>query len=146
MKKKKWGIRNQLYNLFMDLKSGILSVKDLKNKTVFICSSIMIWLLYWISCYLCFFALDSTASLGILPALSTLVFSSIGMIAPVQGGIGAFHWMVSEGLEIYNIPKSEGLAYALLIHSSQTILILFTGAISLIILMLKPKSIKNEQT
>jgi hypothetical protein len=68
------------------------------------------------------------------------------MIAPVQGGIGAFHWMVSEGLEIYNIPKSEGLAYALLIHSSQTILILFTGAISLIILMLKPKSIKNEQT
>ena len=146
MKKKKWGIRNQLYNLFMDLKSGILSVKDLKNKTVFISSSIMIWLLYWISCYLCFFALDSTANLGILPALSTLVFSSIGMIAPVQGGIGAFHWMVSEGLEIYNIPKSEGLAYALLIHSSQTILILFTGAISLIILMLKPKSIKNEQT
>lgn len=146
MKKKKWGIRSLLYNLFMDMKSGILSVKDLKNKTGFIASSIGIWLLYWISCYLCFFALNSTSRLGIMPALSTLVFSSIGMVAPVQGGIGAFHWMVSEGLEIYNIPKSEGLAYALLIHSSQTILILFTGAISLIILMLKPKSIANEQT
>jgi hypothetical protein len=146
MKKKKWGIRNLLYNLFMDLKSGILSVKDLKNKMGFIAGSIGIWLLYWISCYLCFFALNSTSGLGILPALSTLVFSSIGMIAPVQGGIGAFHWMVSEGLEIYNIPKSEGLAYALLIHSSQTVLILFTGAASLIILMLKPKSIENEQT
>lgn len=137
MKKKKLGIRNRLYNFFLDVKSGILSVKDLDNKGGFIISSILIWVLYGLSTYLCFFALEATSGLGALASLSVLVFSSLGMIVPVQGGIGAFHYMVSEGLLVYDIPKSEGLAYALLIHSSQTLLVLFTGAISIILLMLK---------
>lgn len=145
MKKKKWGIRNRIYNLFMDMKSGILAVKDMQNKAGFIVSSVLIWVLYGLSTYLCFFALDATSGLGMLAALSALVFSSLGMIVPVQGGIGAFHYMVSEGLLVYDIPKSEGLVYALLIHSSQTLLVLFTGAISLILLMFKPsKSSQNE--
>ncbi len=146
LKKKKWGIRIRIYNLFIDMKSGILSVKDLDNKTGFIISSVLIWSLYGLSTYLCFFALEATSGLGLLASLSALVFSSLAMVAPVQGGIGAFHYMVSEGLLLYDIPKSEGLAYALLIHSSQTLLVVFAGAISVILLMLKPsKPSQNEQ-
>ncbi|SKB70483.1 lysylphosphatidylglycerol synthase transmembrane domain-containing protein [Daejeonella lutea] len=137
MKKKKLGIRNRIYNFFMDVKSGILSVKDLENKGSFVLSSVLIWFLYGFSTYLCFFALDTTSGLGVLASLSVLVFSSLGMIVPVQGGIGAFHYMVSEGLLVYDIPKAEGLAYALLIHSSQTLLVLVIGAISVILLMIK---------
>ncbi len=137
MKKKKLGIRNRVYSFFLDVKSGVLSVKDLDNKGGFVFSSVLIWFLYGLSTYLCFFALEATSGLGGIASLSVLVFSSLGMIVPVQGGIGAFHYMVSEGLVVYDIPKSEGLAYALLIHSSQTLLVLFTGAISVILLMLK---------
>jgi uncharacterized protein (TIRG00374 family) len=146
IRKKEWGISQKIHALLKDIRSGILSIKKLDNKSGFIITSVLIWVCYGFSTYLCFFALDSTSGLGAMAALSALVFSSLGMIAPVQGGIGAFHWMVSEGLTIYAIPKSEGLAYALLIHSSQTLLILFAGAISLIMLMVKsPKSTKNEQ-
>jgi hypothetical protein len=68
------------------------------------------------------------------------------MIVPVQGGIGAFHWMVSEGLIMYDIEKSDGLAYAILIHSSQTLFILFSGAISLILVLIRTsKKTSNEQ-
>ena len=69
------------------------------------------------------------------------------MIAPVQGGIGAFHWMVSEGLTIYGISKIDGLSYALLVHTTQTLIILIIGSISLI-LFLKQSTGKrsNEQT
>lgn len=147
MKKRKWGIKVKIFNLFRDMKSGILSVKDLDNKAGFVISSVLIWVLYGLSTYFCFFALEATSGLGPLAALSALVFSSLGMIVPVQGGIGAFHYMVSEGLLVYDIPKTDGLAYALLIHSSQTLLVLFTGAISLIMLMLKSsKKNQNEQT
>lgn len=144
LKKKHWGISSRIYKLFMDMRSGILSVKDLENKTGFVISTSLIWFLYWLSSYLCFFALSSTSGLGPMAGLSTLVFSSLAMIAPVQGGIGAFHWMVSEGLTIYGIHKSEGLAYALLIHSSQTIIILFTGALSLILLLMRSKKINHD--
>lgn len=146
MKKKKWGIKNHIYRLYVEMKSGILSIKDLNNKSAFIFCSVVIWALYGLSTYLCFFALNATSDLGLLASLSVLVFSSLGMIVPVQGGIGAFHYMVSEGLVVYDIPKSEGLAYALLLHSSQTLLVLFAGAISVVLLMINPsKSPPNEQ-
>lgn len=146
IKKKNWGLSTRIYNLFNDMKSGILSVKGMENKSAFVLSSVLIWVFYGLSTYLCFFALSATSGLGIMEALSALVFGSLGMVAPVQGGIGAFHWMVSEGLTIYGIEKSDGLAYALLIHSSQTLIILFTGALSLILLIISsPKKNRYEQ-
>jgi uncharacterized membrane protein YbhN (UPF0104 family) len=145
-KRETMGVWAQIHNFYLDMKSGIFSIKSMGNKGGFIACSILIWLMYGISVYLCFFALKATAELGPLVALSTLVFSSLAMIAPVQGGIGAFHWMVSEGLTIYGIERNEGLAFALLLHSSQTLIILFTGSISLILLFIKsPKKIGNEQ-
>jgi uncharacterized protein (TIRG00374 family) len=145
-KREKLGIWAQIHKFYLDIKSGIFSIKSMGNKGGFIACSILIWLMYGISIYLCFFALKATTGLGPLVALSTLVFSSLAMIAPVQGGIGAFHWMVSEGLTIYGIERSEGLAFALLLHSSQTLIILITGSISLILLFINsPKKIGNEE-
>jgi hypothetical protein len=145
-KREKLGIWYKIHKFYLDIKSGIFSIKAMGNKAAFIAYSILIWLMYGISVYLCFFALKATAELGPVVALSTLVFSSLAMIAPVQGGIGAFHWMVSEGLTIYGIERSEGLAFALLLHSFQTLIILFTGSISLILLFINsPKKIRNEE-
>lgn len=145
-KRKKLGIWAQIHKFYLDIKSGIFSIKSMDKKGGFIACSILIWLMYALSVYLCFFALKSTAELEPLVALSTLVFSSLAMIAPVQGGIGAFHWMVSEGLTIYGIERSEGLAFALLLHSSQTLIILITGSISLILLFINsPKKIGNDE-
>ncbi|MDP3467589.1 MAG: lysylphosphatidylglycerol synthase transmembrane domain-containing protein [Daejeonella sp.] len=147
MKKKRWGIYNRIIRFFSGMKTGILSVKNLDNKTGFILSSAFIWLLYGLSSYLCFFALNATSTLGPGAALSTLVFGSLAMIAPVQGGIGAFHWMVSEGLIIYGISKSDGLSYALLVHTTQTLIILFIGSISLILFLKQyTRKNQNEQT
>lgn len=146
IKRKKWGITARLYFLFNEMKTGILSVKNLEDKPGFIFSSIMIWFFYWLSGYLCFFALESTSGLGPMTGLAALVFGSLAMTAPVQGGIGAFHWMTSEALKIYDIHKSDGLAYALLTHTSQTLLVIFAGALSLFLLMMRSyKNQENEQ-
>ena len=58
LKKKHWGISSRIYKLFIDMRSGILSVKDLENKTGFVISTSLIWFLYWLSSYLCFFGLS----------------------------------------------------------------------------------------
>lgn len=143
MKKKNWGISNRIFQFISGMKTGILSVKNLNNKIGFIISTLSIWVFYGLSTYFCFFALDSTSSLGPGAALSTLVFGSLAMIAPVQGGIGAFHWMVSEGLIVYGISKSDGLSYALIVHTSQTLIILLIGSLS-VILLLKQTTAKNK--
>lgn len=146
IKKKNWGFAERIFHFFSGMKAGILSVKRMDNKAGFLISSVFIWLLYGLSSYLCFFALKATASLGPGAALSTLVFGSLAMIAPVQGGIGAFHWMVSEGLMAYGISKTDGLSYALLVHTSQTLIVLIIGSISLILFIKKSNSNQqNEQ-
>ncbi len=98
--------------------------------------SALLWFFYLLSTYLCFFALSATSNLGMDAALAALVFGSLGMIVPVQGGIGAFHWMVAEGLTLYALPKTEGLAFATLIHSSQILVILLIGSLCLIPVLL----------
>lgn len=143
MKQKKWGLSRRIFKLISGMKSGILSVKTMENKAGFVISSVLIWVLYGLATYWCFLALDVTSHLGFGAAISVLVFSSLAMIAPIQGGIGAYHWMVSEGLTVYGIHKTEGLAYALLSHTSQTLIILFIGSLSLILLFMQ-KSPKNE--
>jgi len=145
IKKKKWGLTERIFHFFSGMKAGILSVKSMENKSGFLLSSVFIWLLYGLSYYLCFFALIATSSLGPGAALSTLVFGSLAMIAPVQGGIGAFHWMVSEGLMAYGISKTDGLSYALLVHTSQTLIILIIGSLSLILFFKKSYSKRSYE-
>lgn len=142
--RKKPGIFLKISNLIADIQSGIFSVRAMNHKLLFVLYSLMIWALYGISAYLCFFALPATEGLGFIEAVSTLIFSSFAMIAPVQGGIGAYHWMVSEGLTIYGISKSDGLAYALLTHSTQTLIILIAGSVSLILLFFKSSKAKEN--
>ena len=63
------------------------------------------------------------------------------MSAPVQSGLGAFHYIVSRGLLVVNgIPLEDGLAYALLTHESQLILVAIIGTISFFIIFRKEKN------
>ncbi len=147
IKKDHWHISKTIRNLWKGLAEGFTSVKDLQRKGAFILYSLSIWFTYYLSTYLCFFALNSTADLGFTAALSVLVFGSIGMIAPVQGGMGAYHWMVAEGLTLYAVERGDGLAYATIIHSSQTLSILLIGSVSLIMVMvISSKQLGNGQT
>ena len=128
------------------LRNGLLSFKDIKSKKTFVFYSLMIWMMYFASTYLCFFGLDATANLGMGAALATLFFGSVGMTIPVQGGIGTYHYMVAQGLTAYAINKTDGLAYATIIHSSQTLIILIIGSICLMSLMLfTTKKVENGQ-
>ncbi len=144
LKNKEKGIGKKIFNLFVGLKEGIISVFKMDKKGWFLFHSLFIWFLYFLSTYLCFFAINATENLTVGAAFSVLVFGSLAMLAPVQGGIGAYHWMVSQGLLIYNIAKADGLAYATIIHSSQTIIILLIGSISLLFVLIQSNKEKIQ--
>ncbi|WP_238395701.1 hypothetical protein [Pontibacter pudoricolor] len=79
-----------------------------------------------------FYALPATSGLGFGAALSVLVVGSLGMAAPVQGGVGVYHLLVQATLLLYGVPKEAGMAYALLAHTSQTLLVVLMGVLSFI--------------
>ena len=117
--------------------NGIFSIARLENKPVFIGHTLFVWLTYYLMGYLSFFALPATAGLSPMAAFAVLVIGSLGMSVPVQGGIGVFHMMVTNTLLLYGISKEAGMAFALINHTSQTLMVVLLGGISFIISLSK---------
>jgi len=113
---------------------GFRSILKMKKKGWFIFHSISIWVLYYLMLYCVFFSFGFTSHLTPLAGLTVFVFGSFGMVAPVQGGIGPWHFMVREGLALYGVQRSDGEIFALLAHTSTTIMLLVLGLIGLIAL------------
>jgi glycosyltransferase 2 family protein len=136
---------NRFSNLIRGVTEGIMSVRALKRPWLFIFHSVVIWFLYFLSVYVAFFALPSTENLGAGAALFLLVAAGVAMSAPVQGGIGAYHLLVSQGLLLYGLTQEEGLAFATLLHSLQIILSVLLGSLSFFLLFSGGQSKENSQ-
>ncbi len=142
--KKKFSDR--FLRILVSLKQGFGSYSKLKHKKLFLLYTGGIWFLYLLSMYFAFLSLHATENLGLNAAFTALVFSGFAMVAPVQGGIGVFHWMVAQSLLLYSISFNDGLAYATLLHSTQFLLTVLLGIWSLIIVAVKDSKKDNSQT
>jgi len=120
--------------VLLNLKEGFVSIKSIDKKGWFIFHSIAIWVMYYLMLYSVFFAFDFTANLGPVAALTTFVLASFGMVAPVQGGIGAWHFMAIEALALYGVANENAVIFAFVAHASMTVMIILLGIISLLIL------------
>jgi len=121
----------KIKNLVSGIWSGMKTVINLKRRSSFIAHTLFIWICYFFMTYVCFFALEATSGLGTGEGLFVLVAGGLGMSAPVQGGIGAYHWIVSQALMLFDISSTDGIAYATLVHTYQTLLVIVAGIISL---------------
>lgn len=127
-----YGIFVKIKEIILKLKEGFLSVLNIKKPILFVFYTLTIWFLYLISAYFAFQIINETVDLGLKEAILTLIAGSFGMIAPIQGGIGAYHFMVSQCLVLLGISNSAGLIYATICHAAQTVLVIFLGLVALI--------------
>lgn len=131
---------NKIIKGFVD---GLRSVGNLKRPGLFIFQSVFIWVLYYLGVYVALNAFSFTTGLGASAALFLLVAGGLGMSAPVQGGIGAYHLLVKEGLILYGVTAENGLAFAFMLHGLQLILVIALGIASLFLLF---SVAKDKQT
>ena len=128
---------------------GILSIKFMHKKGQFLLYTALIWFCYLSLVYIGFKAIDATEHLGWLPAISVLVFGSLGMIL-TPGGIGAYPPAVQLVLvNLYSIKASYALAFGWVSWMAQTAIVLVLGILSLILLPLynvKPHGQKTVDT
>ena len=67
------------------------TVGSLRKPVLFVGYTLLIWALYFLMFYVGRFFFPFDINLGTLPMLSAFVMGSLGVLAPVQGGIGAYH-------------------------------------------------------
>ena len=128
----------RLHHFLSGVKEGLLSVRYMRHKNLFLAHTVFIWLMYYLMLYVCFFCFDFTSGLSPMVGLTVFVISSYGMVAPVQGGVGAYHFMVVAALAIYlpRTPETESLskAFALITHGTMTLLYIAMGCLCLLFL------------
>ncbi len=125
---------NKFSNIIRSIWEGMKSIALMRERTPFIIYSIAIWLGYFLFFYTAFFAFSFTANLPFSAGCIAFVLSSLSVVAPVQAGLGAWHFMVIMALTKYGISNDDAGIFALIVHFVQTSWVTLSGLICIIIL------------
>jgi len=115
---------------------GINSIAKMENKWAFIGHTLFIFIMWLFMLYVIFKAYPPTNHLSLQTGMITFLMGGLAMLAPVQGGIGPWHFMVYETLFIYGIDKADGKVFALIAHATTNLIYLFLGLAALLIISL----------
>ena len=101
----------RIRTIFANIYLGLVSFRHLQQKKAFLGYTFLMWMCYLLSIRIGFFAYQPVENLGAAPALSTLTFGSVGMMAPTQNGLGPYQYAVQKTMELYGISAAEGQAF-----------------------------------
>lgn len=136
-------LKGKFGKIILGFGNGLSSVKDIDKKFQFIALSFAIWASYFYSLYACFFAFSGTAQLGHSECLVLLLFGTFGVVFS-PGGLGAYPAIITSLLVYtYHVEKISAVAFPWMAWTSQFILIVVLGLLSLILL---PIINKNKTT
>lgn len=127
-------------SLLQNIWGGMKSIWLLKQKWLFLLQTVSIWGGYFLYFYITFYAFGFTKDLGIGEGLIAFTMSSIAVAIPVQGGIGPWHFMVIATLMCFGVEENDAAAFALVVHTVQTVWTGLTGLIAVVALPICNKS------
>ena len=122
---------------------GVMSLRGVKNKPLFLFYSVAIWASYFLHYYLTFFCFSGTEHLGITCAMVTFIVGSIAVLVPTPNGAGPWHFAVKTMLILYGVADNEALYFVLIVHTVQTLLVIAIGIYAWVALSMK--KVKNEK-
>lgn len=138
-------VLGKISSMVCRLTDGLMSWTKMKRKWEFCLHTILIWIGYWLMAYFTILAFPAVSGLNASDALFLMIAGSLGWLVPVQGGIGAYHFVVSLALStVYGITQTNGIIFATISHTSQSIIMILCGLYSLIAVAVRKH--KKERT
>ena len=125
----------RIKNFFWGVAEGVMSLKNMPNKGLFIGHTLFIWLMYLAMFYVIKWTVPETASLGMNAMLPAFVVGGLA-ISATNGGIGIYPFSVALVLAAFNISNESGLAFGWIMWTSQTLMIIIFGSLSFFVLPL----------
>lgn len=124
---------------------GIQTIRSVRNKTAFIFFTLLIWLMYYLMAYVLLFCHPVTRQLSIWAALGVFVMGGLGIAAPVQGGIGAYHFLTMQAFVLYGLDEGFSLLFATFMHTVQTLTTVLLGGVAFLAsIFLKKRNLYQE--
>jgi len=129
-----WGFAQKIAGFATGMITGLRSLRTVNNKPLFWFYSIGIWSCYVATIAVGFTIVSGLERIGPEQAFFVSVAAGLGFVIPVPGGIGAYHYLVSKALVVLGLSPFVGTSFATLIHSSQSLMFVFTGALGFVFL------------
>lgn len=131
--------KNKIIVFINGFVNGIKSVYTLQQPILFIVYTIAIWVCYLLMTYFAIMAFDFSQILGIAGALSTLVFSTLGVIIPAPAGVATISSIQIGLTQIYQFTEVNASTLAVVMFFSNILMIIVSGSISFIVMAIKTK-------
>lgn len=129
----RYKICGKVHGFFAGLGDGVKAGFKMEHKLPFFLHTAFIWTMYIFQILFIIYAFPDVKQLNFGDAFFIMMIGSLGWMVPVQGGFGAYHFLVSAALvPVYGIAQQTGLVFATISHESQILQMLINGVISLI--------------
>ncbi len=116
---------------------GLLSLRKMKNGRLFVVETVGIWFCYFMQFYLCFFCFGFSSGLSVAAALLLFVGGSIAVVVPTPNGAGPWHYVIISIMVLYGVTTTDAQVFALIVHSTQTLLVALLGLYGIAALQLR---------
>ncbi len=123
---------------------GAVSLTRMKNGWLFVLETVGIWFCYFMQFYLCFFCFEFTGGLSLAAGLMLFVAGSIAVVVPTPNGAGPWHAAIISIMLLYGVDKANASVFALIVHSTQTLLVALLGIYALVMLQIRKSTNKKE--
>lgn len=138
-------IYQKLSDFIRGLIEGVRTIQRIRQKWSFLLLTLIIWVLYSMMTYVAFFALTDTAHLTFLDGVTVMAIGSLGIVAPVPGGIGAYQFIVKAILvEVYGVASEPAASYSIIAWAAQILMIVIVGILSYYILVFKKSTLNHD--
>jgi uncharacterized protein (TIRG00374 family) len=132
-------------NFLKGLVDGVRTIQRMKQKFAFTAWTLVIWFLYVMMTFIAFNALTETTHLNFMDGVTIMAIGSLGIVAPVPGGIGAYQFIVTAMLvEIYGIASEPAASFSIILWFTQSLLIISVGILSYYLLMFKKTKVTHD--
>ncbi len=129
----------QMVKGFVD---GLLSLRTMHRKGLFLLYTIGIWIGYFLEFYLTFYCFPFTAELGMVKAMVIFAAISLAIIIPTPNGAGPWHFVVISMMTLYGVSQTDASSFALIVHAFQTLGVILLGGYGWVALQVRNKGKK----
>ncbi len=133
LRKSKHPLVEKIQTFIKGLIQGVVSIFKMKKKWAFIFHTVFIWVMYVLMFYVVTFALPETTHLPFGALIVGFVVGGLSM-ALTNGGLGTYPIFVASALTLYGIDENPALAFGWIMWTAQTVMVLFFGGLSFLIL------------
>jgi len=127
------GIALKIKTFIRGLTEGVLSIFKMKKKWAFIFHTLFIWTMYVLMFYVTSFSVTELDGIPFGAILIGFISASFS-IAATNGGIGSYPIAVYAAFSIFGIPEDPSIAFGWIVWTSQTLVLVGLGGLSLLLL------------